>query len=205
MLRKLTGTKPDADDNLRMIVGLGNPGEDYVATPHNAGFAVVAELAKRFGVDFRRGPKPKMESVKVTGDRPVILLKPMAYMNLSGQPLLAAMKWFSLKPAHLLIICDDVNLPLGRLRIRTEGGAGGQKGLVSIIESLGTQAFSRLRVGVGGGEPGADVGAHVLAKFRGERRLEAQRVFSRAADAAECWLREGVDTAMNIFNQQEEQ
>ncbi|MBU1636688.1 aminoacyl-tRNA hydrolase [bacterium] len=189
---------------MRMIVGLGNPGEDYEDTPHNIGFAVVKELARRFGVDLRRGPKPKMESARISGESPFVLLRPMAYMNLSGQPVLEALKWYSLKPDNLLIICDDVNLPLGRLRFRTEGGAGGQKGLVSIIASLGTQAFSRLRLGVGGGAPGADVAAHVLTKFRGVRKEQAERIISKAADAAECWLREGIDAAMNTYNQQEE-
>ncbi len=188
-----------------MIVGLGNPGEDYDNTPHNIGFAVVNELTKRFDVKLRRGPKPKMESAKVPGENPFVLLCPMAFMNLSGQPVNAALKWYSLKPESLLVICDDANLPLGRLRIRTEGGAGGQKGLVSIIQTLGTQDFARLRIGVGGGEPGADVGTHVLSKFRGARKEQAINIVSRAADAIECWIQDGMDTAMNKYNQQEKE
>jgi PTH1 family peptidyl-tRNA hydrolase len=186
-----------------MIVGLGNPGEDYENTPHNIGFAVVQELAIRHGVTLQRGPKPKMKSVKIAEEHPFILLCPMSYMNLSGQPVSAALKWYSLKPKDLLVVCDDANLPLGRIRIRTEGGAGGQKGLASIIQTLGTQTFARVRVGVGGGEPGADLASYVLSKFRGDRRNQASKIICKAADAVECWLTEGMDAAMNKHNQQE--
>jgi peptidyl-tRNA hydrolase, PTH1 family len=185
-----------------MVVGLGNPGEEYENTPHNIGFAVIQELASRSGVGFRRGPKPKMESVRIPGSPAFILLKPMSYMNLSGQPVSTAMKWFSLKPEQLLLVCDDVNLSLGRIRIRRSGGAGGHKGLLSIIQTLGTEELARLRIGVGGGSPGADVASHVLSKFRGDRKKQAIAVVSEAADAIECWLHEGIEAAMNKFNQQ---
>ena len=202
-LRRLAGRDSNENSSLRLVVGLGNPGEEYDNTPHNIGFAVAKELARRAGVDFRRGPKPKMESVKVTVHQPYILLRPLSYMNLSGQPVQAALKWYSLKPENLLVVCDDVNLPLGRLRFRIDGGAGGQKGLKSIIDSLGTQAFARLRIGVGGGAPGADVAAHVLSKFRGERKKLAETIIPKAADALECWLQDGMEAAMNKYNQLE--
>ena len=183
-----------------MVVGLGNPGEEYEGTPHNIGFMVVQELAKRAGVDFRRGPKPKTESAKIQGSPALILLRPMSFMNLSGQPVAAVMKWFSLTTEQLLVVCDDVNLPLGRIRMRPAGGAGGQKGLQSIIQVLGTEEIGRLRIGVGGGEPGADVGSYVLSKFRGARKKHAAEAVGLAADAVECWLHEGIDGAMNKFN-----
>jgi PTH1 family peptidyl-tRNA hydrolase len=186
---------------MRLVTGLGNPGKEYDGTPHNLGFAVVDELAKRVGVGFRRGPKPKMESVKLAGQAAVVLQKPMAYMNCSGAPVSAIMKWYGLKPDTLLVVCDDVNLPLGKLRLRSSGGPGGQKGLRSIIEALGSEEFARLRIGVGGGEPGADVGSHVLSKFRGERKRLAIAMVDEAATAVECWISEGLDVAMNRYNQ----
>lgn len=199
IFKLLSRAKPAGEDKLRLVAGLGNPGEEYTDTPHNIGFAVVEELAKRSGESFRRGPKPKMESAKLVS-RSVVLLKPMSYMNLSGQPVQQALKWFSLQPSDLTVVCDDVNLPLGTLRIRQSGGAGGQKGLKSIISQLQTESFSRLRIGVGGGHPGANVGAHVLSKFRGERLGQSREIVSQAADALECLLSDGVETAMNRYN-----
>jgi PTH1 family peptidyl-tRNA hydrolase len=194
--------RPD-DPELRLIAGLGNPGDEYTDTPHNLGFAVLDELARRAGVDFRRGPKPKMESVKLAAEA-AVLLKPQSFMNLSGQPVQQALNWFSLLPAQLIVVCDDVNLPLGSLRIRKSGGAGGQKGLKSIINQLHTEEFPRVRIGVSGGHPGADVGAHVLSKFRGERLQAAREMAQKAADAVECVLREGIDAAMNRYNSNSE-
>jgi peptidyl-tRNA hydrolase, PTH1 family len=184
-----------------MVVGLGNPGEEYEDTPHNIGFAVVQALASRSNVSFRRGPKPKMESVRIPGSPSLILMRPMSFMNLSGQPVAAAMKWFSLKPEQVMVVCDDVNLPLGRIRIRRNGGAGGQKGLLSIIQTLGTEEIGRLRIGVDGGSPGADVASHVLSKFRGDRKKHATKAADEAADAIECWLHEGIEAVMNKYNQ----
>jgi peptidyl-tRNA hydrolase, PTH1 family len=201
-LRLLTGRSTDDFAALRMVVGLGNPGEEYVDTPHNIGFAVVQALASRSNVGFRRGPKPKMESVRIPGSPSLILMRPMSFMNLSGQPVVAAMKWFSLKPEQVMVVCDDVNLPLGRIRIRRNGGAGGQKGLLSIIQTLGTEEIGRLRIGVDGGSPGADVASHVLSKFRGDRKKHAIKAADEAADAIECWLHEGIEAAMNKYNQQ---
>ncbi|MCB9358202.1 MAG: aminoacyl-tRNA hydrolase [Calditrichaeota bacterium] len=184
---------------MRLVVGLGNPGTEYDDTPHNIGFAVCEELARRAGVSFKRGPVAETASAALPG-RDVTLLLPLAYMNLSGRPVTAAMRWHKLESKSLIVVCDDVNLPEGKLRIRSGGGAGGQKGLRSIIETIGTEDIPRLRLGVGGGVPGADVGYWVLRKLRG-KPLEAYReLASLGADAIEHWLEFGLDAAMNRYN-----
>lgn len=184
---------------MRLIVGLGNPGSDYEHTPHNVGFAVVEELARRFGASFKRGPVAECSSASVPG-KEFALIRPLSYMNLSGRPVAGALQWYKLKQADLIVVCDDVNLPFGRLRIRPSGGAGGQKGLRSIIETLGSEDFSRIRLGVGGGYPGADVGAYVLRKLRGKELEALNETVARASDAIEFWLASGLEAAMNRFN-----
>jgi PTH1 family peptidyl-tRNA hydrolase len=182
-----------------LIVGLGNPGAKYQDTPHNVGFEVTGRLARRAQVVFRRSRAAKAEEA-VWPDRPrVILLRPLSYMNLSGEVVRAALRWHHMEIAELFVVCDDVNLPPGHLRFRVKGGAGGQKGLLSIIEVLGTEEFLRLRIGVGGGEPGADVARHVLRKFPREQRESMNRAQDAAADAVECFLRDGLETAMNRY------
>jgi PTH1 family peptidyl-tRNA hydrolase len=183
-----------------LIVGLGNPGAEYHHTPHNVGFDILARLAKRTDVTFRRSRVGEAEEAAVPGPVKTVLFRPLSYMNLSGRPVSAAMHWHHFSTADLLVICDDVNLPFGHLRLRDRGGSGGQKGMRSIIESLGTEEFARLRIGVGGGHPGADVARHVLSKFSSSRRAALEPVLEMAADAVECYLRDGLETAMNRFN-----
>jgi PTH1 family peptidyl-tRNA hydrolase len=141
-----------------LIVGLGNPGSEYEGTPHNIGFEVVGRLAERNGLKFRRGAASNSEEAKIITSLPaVILLRPLSYMNLSGGPVKSALGYYKFNLSELLVICDDVNLPLGNLRLREKGVAGGQKGLLSVISALGTEDFPRLRLGVGGGHPGANL------------------------------------------------
>ena len=185
-----------------LIVGLGNPGKEYEGTPHSIGFDVAARLAERAQLKFRRSPVPNAEEVKLPRAGQVILLRPLSYMNRSGGPVSAALRYYGMTPVDLFVIGDDVNLPLGHLRIRTKGGAGGQKGLMSIIEALGTEEFARLRLGVGGGHPGADIAHHVLSKFSGAARTQAREIVDCAADAIECYLSDGLAEAMNRFNTQ---
>lgn len=184
---------------MRLVVGLGNPGPEYELTPHNVGFSVVEELARRAGVSFKRGPVPESTSTSLQ-NRDAVLMRPLSYMNLSGRPVAAAMRWLKLAPTDLIIVCDDVNIPFGRLRIRQSGGAGGQKGLKSIVETLGTENVPRMRLGVGGGYPGADVGSYVLRKLRGKELDQFNEMVGRGADAIEHWLEQGLDAAMNRFN-----
>jgi PTH1 family peptidyl-tRNA hydrolase len=183
-----------------LIVGLGNPGKQYEGTPHNVGFEVLARLAERASVPFRRSRSGEAEEAIVPVSPKVVLLRPLSYMNLSGGPVGASMRWHGFETRDLLVVCDDVYLPLGHIRLREKGGAGGQKGLRSIIEQLGTDEFDRLRVGVGGGYPGADIADHVLSRFSRAEREIIEPVLNQAADAVECYLREGLGVAMNRFN-----
>jgi len=183
-----------------LVTGLGNPGSEYDDTPHNVGFAVVDELARRLGVRFRRSATCLSQEASFSGANRMILMKPQTYMNRSGMAVKSSLVYYRLSPAGLLVVCDDVNLPEGQIRIREKGGAGGQKGLVSIIHVLGTEDFPRIRVGVGGGHPGADVGSHVLRKQTGAQKEKFSEAVSLAADAVQCFLEQGLATAMNRYN-----
>jgi PTH1 family peptidyl-tRNA hydrolase len=185
-----------------LIVGLGNPGKEYADTPHSIGFEVILELARRADVKFRRGPVPNCEEARLSGPRPVILLRPLSFMNRSGGPVSAALRWHDLTLDDLMVVCDDVNLPLAHIRLRSQGGAGGQKGLLSVIENVRSEQFARLRIGVGGGHPGADVAHHVLGKFGADVRPLIRSAVEQAADALECYITYGLAEAMNRYNTQ---
>ena len=184
---------------MKVISGLGNPGERYRLTRHNVGFRVVDLLADRWGLTGKgsvRAGAARLEAVR-PGAR-VLLVKPVRYMNGSGPPLKAAMRQTDVDPAvDLLVIADDVDLPLGRIRLRRSGSAGGHNGLRDIISTLGSNEFARLRVGIGRCGETVD---HVLATFKPDERELADVAIATAADAAELWLREGIDEAMNAFN-----
>ncbi len=183
-----------------LIVGLGNPGAEYDHTPHNIGFEVVDRLALRAGVQFRRSPGGQAKEAVWAAEPRVVLLKPQSYMNRSGAQVAAVLAYYRLLLSDLLVICDDANLPVGHLRFRKSGGPGGQRGLDSVIDSLGTPEFARLRIGVGGGYAGADLAGYVLNKWTGERWKNLENAAEKAADAVECFLREGLDSAMNKHN-----
>jgi peptidyl-tRNA hydrolase, PTH1 family len=184
---------------MKVICGLGNPGERYRLTRHNVGFRVVDLLADRWGMtgQGRVRDGAALLDVRRPEDR-VLLVKPMRYMNLSGAPLRAAIRQTDVDVgSDLLVVTDDIDLPLGRLRLRRSGSAGGHNGLRSIIDAFGTDEFNRLRVGVGRAGTAA---RHVLATFRPEERDLATEMVAIGADAAERWLRDGIDEAMNAFN-----
>lgn len=186
---------------MKVICGLGNPGERYLLTRHNIGFRVVDLLADRWGLTRAGRAREGAARLEATLPEPigrVLLVKPLRFMNQSGAALKAAMRQTDADPAtDLLVICDDIDLPLGKVRLRRSGSAGGHNGLRDIIAALGSDAFNRLRVGIGrGGEP-VD---HVLSTFKaGERELAAEAI-ATAADAAEQWLRDGIEAAMSAFN-----
>ena len=184
-----------------LIVGLGNPGGEYENTRHNAGFAVADELARRGGFAIQRVKFKALTAAAAIGGQGVLVMKPTTYMNLSGEAVGEAARFYKLAPDHVLVISDDVDLPLGKLRLRAGGSAGGHTGLKSIIQHLGSDRFPRLKVGVGGKpHPDYELADWVLGKLTGEDKKAMDETVKRAADAVECFLKEGPQKAMNQFN-----
>jgi PTH1 family peptidyl-tRNA hydrolase len=186
---------------MKVICGLGNPGERYLFTRHNVGFRVVDLLADRWGLTGAGRVKDGTARLETALPEPigrVLLVKPLRFMNLSGSALRAALRNTDVDPAiDLLVICDDIDLPLGKVRLRRSGSAGGHNGLRDIIAALGTDEFNRLRVGIGRAGDPVD---HVLATFKPGEKTLASEAIATGADAAERWLRDGIDGAMNEFN-----
>ena len=185
---------------MRLVVGLGNPGSRYRGTRHNVGFEVVDVLARRFELEFESAPADALLARQRGPGARVMLAKPLTYMNRSGGAVQALRHYFRIEPEALLVVADDVNLPLGRLRGRKHGSDGGHNGFASIIASLGTGEFARLRVGVGRGDARRSLTAHVLAGFDGDEREEMEAAIERAADAVETFVEDGIDRMMNRFN-----
>ena len=184
-----------------LVVGLGNPGDQYENTRHNAGFQVIDALADRGNFPVQRLKFHALTNTATVGGQGVLVMKPVTYMNLSGQAVGEAARFYKISPDHVLVISDDVDLPLGKLRIRKGGSAGGHNGLKSIIQHLGTDQFPRLKVGVGGKpHPDYDMADWVLGKFQGEDKKIMDDAAVRAAQAVECLLSQGIDRAMNQFN-----
>jgi PTH1 family peptidyl-tRNA hydrolase len=184
---------------MKLVVGLGNPGSEYENTRHNVGFRVIGELARRWSIDVRRRKFDGLAGDGCIRDEKTLLLKPMTYMNRSGRCVRQAVTFHKLPIEDALVVTDDMALPLGRLRIRPRGTAGGHNGLIDIIEELGTSEFARLRMGIGA-VAGERMVGHVLGPFNAEERDVIDRAVARAADAVECWIADGVDEAMNTFN-----
>jgi len=187
---------------VKLIVGLGNPGREYRETRHNVGFMVVDEIARRHGIDWASGPSQITETLiaKRFGDEPVMVAKPLTYMNNSGDAVAGLVRYFDVNHDDLFVVVDEAALPFGRLRARARGSAGGHNGLKSIIERLGTTEFSRLRLGVGRGDGRRDLADHVLARFESGEQADLETFITRAADAAELFAAEGIAKVMNVFN-----
>lgn len=183
-----------------LLVGLGNPGPRYRGTYHNVGFDVVDEIARRHAAQFGAAPADALVARVRRPGGDVLLAKPLTFMNLSGRAVGDLQRFYKVDPEALLVVTDDVNLVSGRLRLRARGSAGGHNGLKSIIGSLGTDAFPRLRVGVGRGDPRRDLSDHVLARVPAEERDALRAAVELAADAAECFVEAGILEAMNRFN-----
>ena len=184
---------------MKMIVGLGNPGKRYENTRHNVGWKTLDNVAEAAGIRVNVNRYHGLTGMGTVEGEKVILVKPLTYMNLSGdcvQPLAA---YYRIAPEDILVICDDVNLPLGRLRLRKSGSAGGHNGLKSIIGRLSSDAFPRLRLGVGAPE-GVDLISHVLMPFEGEAASQAEALEKTAAEAVMCFLKDGPDKVMNEYN-----
>lgn len=197
---------PDEGGSERwLIVGLGNPGAEYVETRHNVGFMVLDHLARKLGVTFSREGKFEGESVQgKIGNTPVTLLKPLTYMNLSGRSVGKACAYYKIPPERVLVVYDDVALPFGKIRIRGKGSAGGQNGMKSIIEHLGGDGFPRIRVGIGEPKHKKDgrknMVDHVLSTFTKTQREYLDDVLAASAGASEVTVKQGFQEAMNRFN-----
>jgi PTH1 family peptidyl-tRNA hydrolase len=185
-----------------LIVGLGNPGDEYAKHRHNIGFQIVDALARGHGLAFTRHKEAKARVAEgVIAGRPVLLAKPQTYMNLSGKSVARLGRSKQIPPERILVVYDDLDLPLGRLRLRPGGGSGGHKGMRSIIDLLGTQEFPRLRVGIDRPSGGLDPADYVLQPFDEAERPLLEEAVTRAVAAVECWLSEGIVSAMDRFNQ----
>jgi PTH1 family peptidyl-tRNA hydrolase len=185
-----------------LIVGLGNPGRDYARTRHNAGFLLLDALAEGWRVEWAARKKFNARVARADrGDRRIFLCEPETYMNASGEAVSALMKFYKVPPAHLLVVVDDADLPLGTLRLRPDGSSGGHHGLESVEQHLGTRAYARLRIGIG--RRAADereITDWVLAPFRKEELPVLEKVLQTGCEQIECWLSAGVREAMNRFN-----
>lgn len=186
---------------MKMVVGLGNPGREYQRTRHNAGFDVLDELARRHGGEFRGSLRFKAETAEVrVGAVNVLLVKPATFMNASGEAVGPLMRKRGIDAVDLVVIVDDVDLELGRLRIRGKGSPGGHNGLKSVEAALGGDEYARVRVGVGRPKGGGEMVGHVLSRYAPDEQESVKTLYGRAADAVEVWLGEGLVKAMNSFN-----
>jgi peptidyl-tRNA hydrolase, PTH1 family len=185
---------------MKLVVGLGNPGRRYEGTRHNVGYVILAELARRHGIT---PPKARFRGEVVEaelGGQKALLLSPTTFMNLSGTSVQEAVSFYKLPSEDLLVLCDDLNLPVGKLRFRSRGSSGGQKGLDDIIGRLGTEEFSRLRMGIGAAPDGWDWANYVLSKFTPDELPTIRQAVESAADAVVGWAREGIEFCMNQYN-----
>ena len=187
---------------MKLIVGLGNPGRKYRATRHNVGFEVLAELAARWNIasDLRNKFHSEVAQTQLDGES-LLLMWPQTFMNRSGDAVGEAAEFYKLPAEDLLVVCDDFNLELARIRARPAGTAGGQRGLQDILRRLATQEVPRLRIGVGPLPPAANAANFVLGRFHAEEVETVKQAVVRAADAVTCWVREGIAACMNQFNQ----
>ena len=184
-----------------LVVGLGNPGPKYEWTRHNMGFLVIDELAEREKIPVQKLKYRALTNTAVIGGRSVLLMKPTTYMNLSGESVGEAARFYKIPPERVLVISDDVALPQGKLRVRRSGSAGGHNGLKNIISHLGSDQVPRIKVGVGGKpHPDHDMADWVLGKFTGQDRKVMEEAIARAADAVTLFLEQGPDQAMAKFN-----
>jgi PTH1 family peptidyl-tRNA hydrolase len=184
---------------MKVVVGLGNPGPKYAGTRHNVGFEVVDYLAAAPGCSPFRERFEALVAEAKEGDETVLLMKPLTFMNLSGRAVRAVLDFYKLPAEQVLVVCDDFNLPLGKLRVRGKGSHGGQNGLRNIQAQLGTDAYARLRIGVGQPDPGEAVD-FVLSRFKSGERKAVEEAVAAAAQAVLVWVKSGAEACMNRFN-----
>ena len=189
---------------MKLVVGLGNPARQYAGTRHNVGFDVLDALAARHRLEWDMAPRGIDALAARWRPADSVIAKPLTFMNLSGPAVLGLLQFYKIEIPDLLVVVDDVNLELGRLRARARGSAGGHNGLTSVIDAFGTVEFSRIRVGVGRGDARRDLGDHVLAKFETSERAVVAAASARAADAVEMFVKDGIQAVMNTFNRRED-
>ena len=184
-----------------LIVFLGNPGPRYEMTRHNAGFMAADAMAKEKNVNINKARFKALTATCDIGGESVLLMKPQTFMNLSGDAVAQAARFYKIPPEHVIVVSDEISLPIGKLRIRTQGSAGGHNGLKDIIAKLGTDAFPRIRIGVGAPpHPDYDMADWVLSSFKNQDAEDMLAAAARAAQAAQCYITQGADRAMNRFN-----
>lgn len=184
-----------------LVVFLGNPGTKYDGTRHNAGFMAGDALAKAKGVEINKSKFKALTATCEIGGEKVMLMKPQTFMNLSGEAVAEAVNFYKIKPSNVIVVSDEVSLQIGKLRIRRKGSAGGHNGLKNIIAHLGTEEFPRIRLGVGAPpHPDYDMADWVLSVFKNQDALDMQKSAQRAAEAVECYITQGPDKAMNLYN-----
>lgn len=190
--------------SVKLVVGLGNPGSQYSKTRHNVGFDVIEELVRRFAAGKSQSRfSSEIWEVFVDVDK-LLFVRPTTYMNRSGEAVQQVARYYQILPRDVAVICDDMNLPLGRIRWRAGGSAGGQKGLADIIQRLGTDEVPRLRMGVGRPPGQMNAADFVLSRFRVEEKQEAEMMLLTAADSVESWIKDGIAVTMNCFNRSPE-
>lgn len=184
-----------------LIVFLGNPGPRYEMTRHNAGFMAADAMAREKNLSINKSRFKALTATCDVGGESVLLMKPQTFMNLSGDAVSQAVKFYKIPPEHVIVVSDEISLPIGKLRIRTKGSAGGHNGLKDIIAKLGTDAFPRIRIGVGAPpHPDYDMADWVLSSFKNQDAEDMLAAAARAAEAAQCYISQGADRAMNRFN-----
>ncbi len=186
----------ETNSSIRLIAGLGNPGPEYAATRHNIGFIVIDQLAAQFEATWERSGKWDALLAKSGA---VLLVKPLSFMNHSGYPLLSVTQFYKIEPEQMLVVLDDLDLPLGRLRLRVGGGSGGHNGLESIIVQFGTENIPRLRIGIGSAPREGSID-YVLSRFFDEEKVIVRSTIDRAVEALKCAIDKGLVSAMNNFN-----
>lgn len=189
---------------MKLIVGLGNPGRQYEGTRHNVGFEAVDLMARRHGLTWAAAPRGIDALTCKWNLGGAIVAKPLTFMNLSGSAVVGLLQFYKIEVADLLVIVDEVQLEAGRIRLRPSGSAGGHNGLKSIIQSLGTEEFPRLRIGVGRGDAERDLADHVLSRVEPAEQAVVAEAIGRAADAAERFVEDDILSAMNRFNRKED-
>ena len=185
---------------MKMIVGLGNPGNEYAGTRHNVGWMLVDALAEHLGINEWRSREKGMVAEGRIGSEKILLVKPLTYMNNSGECVGPLMRWYKLEPEDIMAAHDDMDIPIGTIRIRKKGSAGGHNGIKSLLSLIGSENFGRLRIGIGRPQPGWSVINHVLAKFNDQEQKEIGDTIKQLIPAVECMVLEGPDMAMNKFN-----